>query len=404
MGKQRRKISTLVIVLVTIAGTLLASNFLTLKFGDKVLISVENYDYYKDMEQTFSKAAELESFAKANYYKPVENEVIEDGMLHGIFDSFPDPYTTYMNKEENDYFKELSTGVFAGIGIEVTINEEGYIEVIAPIEDTPAYRAGIQSGDYIVKVDGTVVGESNYSEAIKMMRGEPGTDVNIMVKRKDVDGFIDLRITRAFIKSKTVKYKVLEDNIGYIRISSFDDGAKGKPGTGSEFKDALKELRSENIEGLILDLRGNPGGSLDQCNIVADEILGKTVITYTKDRHGNIDTYKSDERKKLEIPFVLLVNDGSASASEIITGAVKDTKAAPIVGTKTFGKGIVQSYYQLNDGSAFKITTSEYFTPNDINIHGKGIEPDYVVENEKDEVGVVISDTQLEKALELVRE
>ena len=241
-------------------------------------------------------------------------------------------------------------------------------------------------------------------KAVKLMKGEPKTPVKITILRKDKDGnneYIDLEIIREEIRLQTVKSDIIQDNIGYIKITSFDEL------TYEDFKKNLKALMNKGISGIILDLRNNPGGLLNVCVDIADELLGEGVIVYTETRHGE-RVYERSDKKHIDIPLVVLVNEGSASASEILAGAVKDHNRGLLIGNKTFGKGVVQRIRELSDGSGFKLTVSEYFTPNGTNIHGVGIEPDIVVELPEDiqEIGLdnLKEDTQLQVAIEKIKE
>ena len=255
--------------------------------------------------------------------------------------------------------------MYGGIGVVVTPGEDNLITVVSPIEDTPGERAGIKPGDKIIKVDGEEFTADEMDEAVKKMKGQPDTSVTITILRTDKNGNnqqIDLKIVREQIRLQTVKSDVIEGNIGYIKISSFDEL------TYDDFKKQLDSLMNKNISGLILDLRNNPGGLLDVCVDIADELLGEGIIVYTQTKDGE-KQYEYSNKKHVDIPLVVLVNEGSASASEILAGAIKDHNRGVLIGNKTFGKGIVQRIRQLKDGSGFKLTVSEYFTPKGINIH-----------------------------------
>ena len=277
--------------------------------------------------------------------------------------------------------------------------------MVSPIEDTPGEKAGLITGDRIISVNGEAVFGDKLDYAVDLMKGEPGTKLKLSILRDGRDEVFDVSIIREEIRLKTVRSEVMEKNIGYIRISMFDEQ------TAKDFKEHLQSLKKKNVKGIILDLRNNPGGLLDECIEIADEILGEQVIVYTEDRNGNRKVERSDKRQ-LELPIVVLVNKGSASASEILAGAIKDGGKGKIIGTTTFGKGLVQQVKPLTDGTGFKFTISEYFTPNGINIHGIGVEPDIVVELPKeldDELddGFEIEsqeDTQLKKSIEVLRE
>ena len=253
------------------------------------------------------------------------------------------------------------------------------ITVVSPIEDTPGERAGIRTGDKILKVDGEEVYGNKQDEAVKRIKGTPGTEVVLTLVRDGKEPF-ELKVVRDTIVIKSVKSRMLtgNDKIGYLRISSFDEKVY------DEFVSHYTDLKSKGSKGLIIDLRSNPGGSLQKVVEIADYILGKQLIVYTKDNQGREERFESDANK-IDMPIVVLVNGGSASASEILTGAIQDGKAGIIVGTKTFGKGLVQTVRDLPDGDGLKLTIAQYFTPSGAYIHGKGIEPDVVVEAKEEE-------------------
>jgi len=359
--------------------------------SDKMVsISEAEYNKLKEINDQYSKLEMLEQYIGENFYQDTKDVDFEDGVYKGLFEALDDPYSTYMTEEEFKSFMEMSEGSYGGIGVVISPGKSGFITVVSPIEDTPGERAGLKTGDEIIKVNGVDFTADQLDEAVKNMKGEPGTDVTITVRR-DGEEF-DVDITREQIVLKAVKSEVKEDNIGYLRITSFDNHVY------DEYKEHLKALMDQGIESLIIDLRSNPGGALDQCVKIADDLLGEQVIVSTKSRDGEVEIEESDAAK-LEIPFVVLINEGSASASEIVTGAVKDTNSGTIIGKKSFGKGVVQVVRAMFDGSGFKLTISEYFTPNDVNIHGVGIEPDIEVENPEDSE----EDLQLEKAIEVLK-
>ena len=313
-------------------------------------------------------------------------------MLSGL-----DPHSTFMDK---DHFKDLqqgTTGEFGGLGIEVGM-EDGFVLVISPIEDTPAYKAGLKSGDLILKLDSTTVKGLTLNEAVKLMRGKPGSSIILQVLRKGLDSPFDLKVTRAQIKTKSVRAKLVEPNYAYIRVTQFQER------TGEDLAEALKKLRKENkfaFNGIILDMRNNPGGLLNSSVAVSAAFLKEgDLVVYTEGRAADSkmnlttapenfvrnDPSKNNFLKDLppdikDSPMVVLINNGSASASEIVAGALQDHKRALIVGTKSFGKGSVQSILPMMNGTAIKLTTARYFTPNGRSIQAKGIEPDVIVED-----------------------
>jgi len=314
---------------------------------------------------------------KSDYVESVEDkELLEyaiKGMLSGL-----DPHSSYLNAEE---FKEMRIGTdgkFGGLGIEVTM-ENGFVKVISPIDDTPAERAGIQAGDVIVRLDDTPVKGMTLNEAVKIMRGEPGTDILLTVVREGAEGPLKITITRDIIRIKSVRGRTLDPGYGYIRISQFQSA------TGTSMRKQLSELKKENggeLKGLVLDLRNNPGGVLNASVSVADAFVSKGKIVYTEGRvKDSLLTFNASPNDLLKgAPIVVLVNGGSASASEIVAGALQDHHRAIIMGTKTFGKGSVQTIMPMNNGAALKITTARYFTPSGRSIQAEGIEPDIEVE------------------------
>lgn len=352
--------------------------------------------------QTIDTLGAVVNHIKKNYYKDIDNETLNTGLIKGVVNSLDDPYSEFMTKEELKKFMESTNGKYVGVGLVVSPGNDGYITVVSPIKGSPAYKAGIKSGDRIIKVDEVEYSAETMQDAVNKMRGEEGKVVNITVlreeqKQKKVHEF---KIKRETIKLQTVDGRILEKNIGYIAISEFD-----KP-TYDDFMKELEALKKKGAQKLVLDLRGNPGGLLDVCTKIADVFLDKGTIVYTKYKDGKKDYYYSDEKKE-DMPLVVLVNGGSASASEIVSGALKDRKRAKLVGTQTFGKGIVQRLFNLPYETAVKLTISEYFTPNGNNIHKVGITPDVVVELPDNIKGIgpdyLNEDTQLKKALEILK-
>jgi len=399
---KKSRVALLCVLCIVLSGisTFYIGNMMQIQSGDKVILSQEQYNALVAVNEEFEKEIQLREYIKDNFYFELDESKFHEYMLKGLFESLDDPYSVYMSPDEYTEFQISSEGEYSGVGIVMAPTDEGHVVVVSPIEDTPADQAGILAGDIIMAVDGEKTTEDNFEDIADMVRGEVNTNVVLTIRREGIEEDFDVEITRKVVKLQAVKSRILEDNIGYIRISLFDKDV------ASEFKKHLKELQAQNITGLVLDLRGNPGGSVDEVTEIADEILGKQLIFYSKDKNGDKRESYSDS-SKLEIPYVLLVDGGSASASEILAGAVKDTDAAEIVGTQTFGKGIIQVLRPLSSGDAIKLTVSGYFTPNGTSIHEIGIEPtvveplseDYVTkENPTD-----ADDNQLQKALELIR-
>ena len=322
---------------------------------------------------------ELFSYAlttiQADYVDELSPKDLIYGSLKGMLSSL-DPHSQFLDPDEYKDLKTETQGKFGGLGIEISIRD-GLLTVITPIEDTPAWRAGIKAGDHIVKIEDEVTKDLTLSEAVKKLRGKPGTDVHITILRDEEFKILEFTVTREIIHIQDVKNtQILEDKIGYIRLAEFrEDSAK-------EFRKALDDLTAQGADSVILDLRNNPGGLLNTAIKITEEFLPDgQIIVSTKGRHEsqNIVTKSTNTNHLVSWPMVVLINEGSASGSEILAGALKDNKRAIILGTRSFGKGSVQSVIPLPDGSGLRLTTSKYFTPSGISIHGKGIDPDIVV-------------------------
>lgn len=361
--------------------------------GGKRLVSKDEYNFVKQ----FGKMIPVKSIVEKNYIEKIDENKMVEGAIKGMVDSVGDPYTVFMNKKEFEDLMTQTSGSYAGVGIYVG-DKDGRIVVIAPIEDSPAEKAGIKSGDIIFKVNDQEVSTKEMDKAVSMMKGKAGTDVKLTILREGSEPK-DYTVTRAQIVLKTVKGEMLKDNIGYIRITTFDEH------TAEEFSKTLSDLRTKGMKGLVLDLRDNPGGLLDQCVKVADDLLGEGTVVYTIDNNGDKEVQKSDARK-LDVPLAVLVNGGTASASEIVSGAVRDFKSGTLIGTKTFGKGIVQQIIKLGDGTGVKVTMARYYTPSGECIQGKGIVPNIVLElpkKDKDKELKPEEDIQLQKAIEVIK-
>jgi len=400
---KKRTISVVLIILLTNLLTFSLTNLITLRFNDKVVVPKNEYQSLINVYENYSKVSSIKEYIDRNYLKEVDNDALLDGQIKGMVEALEDPYSVYMTQDEFTSFAQQTAGVYGGIGVIVTPGDDDLITVVSPIEDTPGERAGLKTGDKIIKVDGVEFYAKNMDEAVKVMKGKPNTDVTLTIMRKDKDDknqVIDIDITREEIRLVTVKSDVVDGDIGYIKITSFDEI------TYEDFKTHLTSLEKQNVKGLVLDLRNNPGGLLNICAEIADELLGEGDIVYTQTKNGERDYIKSG-KGQTSLPLVMLVNEGSASASEILAGAIKDHKRGELIGTKTFGKGVVQRIKELSDGSGIKLTVSEYFTPNGVNIHGIGIEPDIILELNEDTENIGIDylneDNQLQKALEVLK-
>ena len=321
---------------------------------------------------------------KNDYVEPVADKVLLENAIRGMIAGL-DPHSAYLDENE---FKELqvgTTGEFGGLGIEVGM-EDGFVKVISPIDDTPAQRAGVQAGDLIIRLDDTPVKGMSLSDAVNMMRGKPGTPIRLTIVREGAQKPIELSVKRAIIHVKSVKSRLLEKGYGYLRISQFQSK------TADNLMQAMEDLKKQNggpLKGLVLDLRNNPGGVLDGAVAVSDAFLNDGLIVYTKGRVDDSDLrFTARPGDVLNgAPLVVLVNQGSASASEIVAGALQDDKRALIVGSRTFGKGSVQTILPLNNGGAVKLTTARYYTPSGRSIQAQGITPDIQLDNVKVSAG-----------------
>ena len=360
--------------------------------------AVEDLGKISDSDK-YSDLFELRSLLMAKYDGDIDDTVLLEGAMKGMASALGDPYTVYMNSEEYVDFVE-SNNNFYGIGAQIGVRDEKVV-IIAPIEGSPAERAGIKAGDVILQVDDYEVTDANSEEVVSRVRGEEGVSVKLIVKRGQET--LQFDVVREEIQSESVKGEILEDNIGYIQITTFSD-----EDVSVKFTEKLNELKESGMERLILDLRGY----LDKCVEIASNFIPEgEMITYTIDKYDNKQVSLSQGGDAIGMPLVVLVDGGSASASEVVTGALKDNNVATVIGTTTFGKGIVQQLIPFvesdGDTGAIKVTTSKYYCPNGENIHGKGIEPDITVELSEEVLSQEYSrdiDTQFQKALEVIRE
>lgn len=338
---------------------------------------------YKEYRQ-YKKLVSLSEKINEDFYKKPDRDMLETGIYKGLFAGLGDVYSAYYTKDEMKQLLEASSGKYVGVGMTVGADKEtGRIRVESTFDKSPAKEAGIQKGDFIVKVDGKSYTYQEMDIAVKNMRGKAGTSVKISLIRANRP--IEKTVVRRQITIQTIESRVLENNLGYISIKSFDED------TADDFRSALKNLEAKNIKGLIVDVRNDGGGLLDVVENIADRLLGKAVIVYTQDNKGNKEYLRSSDKEKISIPIVVLTNGNSASASEILTGAILDNKAGISVGTTTYGKGLVQQVVPLRDGTGYKLTTAQYFTPNGSYINEKGIKPTIEVKEEKDQLPRAIS-------------
>lgn len=341
----------------------------------------------------------LEQWIESKYYlaDEVTQEQLEDGLYKGLVNSLDDPYSQYYTEDEIEELQQSIEGTYSGIGAYIGSDAEtGYPKITGVIADSPAEAAGLLADDIIYKVDGENTGTMDLDEVVSHVRGEKGTDVTLTIARSTEVEYLEITITRDEVNSPTVTSEVLQDDIGYLQITEFDGV------TTDQFRSHLQSLYDQDIEGLILDLRNNPGGDVDVVTAIANEIIPEGLIFYMEDREGNRTEYTADGKNTISIPLVVLVNGNSASASEILTGAIQDSGCGTIVGTQTYGKGIVQSVYSLRDGTAVKLTIANYYTRNGNNIHKIGITPDIVVELDGEQYLEDGTDNQLQTAIETI--
>jgi carboxyl-terminal processing protease len=377
--------------------TVFFAGFIAGAQGDKVVKNAEGQESYEYLK-TYSDVIDL---VKKNYVDSVKDRDLIYASVKGMVESL-DPHSSFLTP---DMYKDMQTetkGQFGGIGIEITV-KDGFPVVITAIEDTPAYKAGLKAADHIVKIDNKPTKNMSLVDVVKLIRGQRGKPVTLTVMREGMSMPKDFQVTREVITVKSVKYRMLDDKYGYIRITQFQER------TGKDLDNAIRELQKSaksGLKGILLDLRNNPGGLLDQAVEVSDKFLSDGLITYIEGR-------KSEQKAKFPAhkrsddylgPLVVLVNEGSASGSEIVAGALQDTKRAIVVGMKTFGKGSVQTIMPLSDGSALRLTTARYYTPSGRSIQADGINPDIVIDNDysrtKGEKFTAVKEKDLDKHLE----
>jgi carboxyl-terminal processing protease len=400
ISKRNAFLGAVLLVILTVMITVTVGNIRALQVGDKVIISQRMYQNLQDDTEGLYKLSHLKQFLLEEYYQELDEETLIDGALRGMFEAVEDPYTSYLDGQDYSNLMMSTRGSYGGIGIIVTADDEGFVTVISPIEGTPGERAGLATGDRILRVNDQAVSGNRIDDAVGLMRGEPDTEVVLELIKRNQSESIELTVMRETIRIQSVRSELMQDDIGYLRISSFDEQ------TARDFQSQMDELMRQGVGKLILDLRNNPGGLLNQAIRIGDLMLGDGLIVYTENRHGLRKEEKSD-RQMYDVELIVLINEGSASASEILAGAIQDHNRGVVIGTTSFGKGLVQELQQLPDGTGFKYTVSQYFTPNGRNIHGTGIEPDVVVEVPEelfDEMHELdnAADPQLQKALELL--
>lgn len=409
------------LLLITNIFSLYAGYIIPLPVGSgKVAVSKTDYENLKDVKNLiaangdlskafdnysgvlkYKKMFDVKEALQKYYFGDLNDDTMVEGAIKGMTAALNDPYTVFMNKKEYDDFSRQTEGAYVGLGLNVGV-KDNKITVISPFDDSPAKQAGILPGDVIVRVNGQDYTGNDLEQAVAVMRGKENEEVTVTFYRDKV-GLFDKKMKRAKITLVTVKGKMLDSNIGLIELTMFDEN------TGEAFNQKLKELMNAGMKGLVLDLRGNPGGLLTSCIDITSNFVGKDkVITSTKDKNNQEKLYKSKGGMALGMPLVVLTDDGTASASEIFSGAIRDYKLGTLIGKTTFGKGVVQSMVDFKDGTALKVTISKYYTPNGENIHKIGIKPDIEVAlpdelkgKDFDEIGD--KDPQFQKALETIK-
>lgn len=368
---RRQQISTILLTaIITVIAVIFVVKVIPFKLGDQVLIDVDEYEELYKTYERFEKILALERTIKEEFYQDTTDVDFDTGMIKGLFNSLDDKYSQYYDREEYTQFKLELTGNFSGVGINIDPMVDGEINVVSIIEGTPAAGSGILAGDRIFSVDGIdIIDDESHNAAVGRIKGPEGTEVTLGVRRfnkeNGKDEELSFTMKRARIPLPLIESEMMDERVGYLRIISFDEGVHGK------FKEALQGLMDQDMKALVLDLRSNPGGSLNEVIKIADEILGKQVIVSTEGPSSPKRTFESDEKNRLKIPFVVLIDGSSASASEILAASIQDTESAPLFGSHSFGKGLVQDVISLPDGTGFKLTTSYYLTPS-----GRLITPD----------------------------
>ena len=343
-----------------------------------------------------SKMTELQAYIDQFFLDDIDREKVQDSICKGMVDGLGDVYAAYYNEEEYKDMKEKTSGNYCGIGAYVSQSAtDGAITIVQPIKDSPAEKVGLKSGDIITEVNGKSVEGMDLTAVVSKMKGKAGTKVELTVLRDNHQK--KFTITREEIHSQTVAYKMLD----YIEVSSFEEVTK------QQFRDALDDLEKQGEKSLVIDLRNNGGGLLSTAVDMLDRLLPEGIVVYTKDKDGKKEVYRSTDKESFDKPIAILVNENSASASEVFSGAMQDYNKAVLVGTTTFGKGIVQTVFDLSDGTAIKLTTAKYYTPKGRNIHGTGLEPDITEalndQTHRQKKSGVLIDNQMQRAIDYLK-
>lgn len=387
-------------------GVLLITNVLTFFItmnisialpNEKVIVSKNVYEEYSKFEKLFK----IKDVLYGYYDGKIDEQKLIEGSIKGMAASLEDPYTVFMNKEEYEKFSKLTNGNYMGLGIYISPNEKNQITIKGTMEKSPAKKAGLIKGDIIDKVNNTKVTGDNIDKAVSMMSGPESKTVKLTIIRESKKT-LNVSLKTEKVTVDTVKSEMIDKNVGYIKISEFEGN------TGKQFKEALQKLKEKNMKGLIIDIRENGGGLLDQCIDVTSNFVEKDkVIVSTVDKYKKKKEYESEGGNAQGLPLVVLIDGGTASASEIFSGAIRDYKLGTLIGTKSFGKGIVQTILETGDGTALKVTKSKYYTPSGENIHHKGIEPNIKIEYPKELLEKEYErsvDPQFKKAYEVIND
>lgn len=395
-------IGVLVTAVVFVAGLLIVMSVVKSKYA-VALINKQAADAQDVLDaDSEKKIKELLGQIELYYYEDIDTEKLTAGLYKGLFEGLGDPYSVYYTKEEYESMMASTSGTYYGIGAVLSQDVKTMqVTVLHVYKDSPAANAGLKDGDIIMRVGDIEATSMELTELVTHIRGDKGTTVHMEIYREGKEDTQEFDIERNKVEVPTVEYEMLEDSVGYIQITEFSEP------TEEQFMTAVNALQEQGMKSMIVDLRDNPGGYLSAVTDILDDILPKGITVYTEDKYGQRQTYTSDEEHKMEIPMAVLINGNSASASEIFAGAIKDYEYGTLIGTKSFGKGIVQTVKQLNDGSAIKLTTAKYYTPKGNYIHKKGIEPDVELEYEysgdKDADYDKSKDNQIQKALEILK-
>ena len=356
--------------------------------------------------ETIKKFNEARSILQNSYYENIDTNKLVEGAITGMADSLKDPYTVYYNKDQMKWFMDMqktTENEYVGVGLPIMLDKNGIVTVLEPFDDSPAKAAGIKQGDKILKIDGKdITGIKDDSLVASMIKGPENTETVLTILRESEGSTIDIRVVRKKIVAKlNIRSEMLDSNIAYIKLKMFDENIS------KNFISQLNKLVDKGAKSLIIDVRDNPGGLYNEVVSLADRLLPKGTIVYTEDRKGKKVVQPSDATQ-LDIPIVVLTNGNSASASEILAGAIKDFKKGQLIGTKTFGKGLVQSTYIFDDQTGLKVTIARYFTPSGVCIHGEGIKPDIEVKLDDKYINTSVSaipredDLQLQKAIDVL--